>query len=127
MTTITTSSNFRRVIAVAMIGALASSLAAVCTAADGSEAPQATVKFADLNVTSTQGAATLYSRIRMAANLVCLPLDNGDLKSKKLMDNCIHKAIADAVARVDQPALYSVYNAKNKTSRPIMLASGQPR
>src|SRR5450432_3579426 len=109
MTTITTYSNFR-VIAVAMIGALASSLAAVCTAADGTEVPQKTVKFADLNVTSTQGAAALYSRIRTAANLVCLPLDHGDLNSKQLMDTCIHKAIADAVARVDQPALYAVYN-----------------
>jgi NAD(P)-dependent dehydrogenase (short-subunit alcohol dehydrogenase family) len=36
-------------------------------------------------------------------------------------------AIADAVTKVDQPALYSIYNAKNSTQKPIMLASGQNR
>jgi len=119
--------NFHRMIVTAVVSGLALSFAAICPAADSSDVPQRTVKFADLNISSPQGAASLYTRIRVAADAVCRTLDRLDLTSKALFDRCVHKAIADAVTKVDQPALYAVYNAKNKTSKPIMLASGQTR
>jgi hypothetical protein len=40
---------------------------------------------------------------------------------------CEHKAIADAVAKVDQPALFIVYNAHNGQPKPIVLAATQSR
>jgi UrcA family protein len=88
---------------------------------------QVKVKFGDLNVASESGAATLYNRIRVAAESVCHPFDNRDFASKKLLAACMHKAISDAVSEVDQPALFTIYNAKTGTSKPILLASGQAR
>jgi len=121
------STNFHRMIATMAFSGLVLSFAAVCPAADSTDAPQATVKYADLNISSPPGAVSLYSRIRAAAHGVCRTLDGHDLTSKTLFDRCVHKAIADAVTKVDQPALYAVYNAKNKTPKPIMLAAGGTR
>jgi hypothetical protein len=42
---------------------------------------------------------------------------------KKLKEACVSTAIADAVTKVDQPALFSVYNAKSGISKPIMLVA----
>ena len=118
MNTTTTPTNLRRVIATAIFSALASGGAADCTAAGGTDAPQAAiVKYGDLNIASPQGAAALYTRIRAAAEQVCRSFDRRALASKELKDTCIHKAIADAVTKVDQPALFAVYSAKNRTSQ----------
>jgi len=116
-----------RMIATAVFSGLIVSFAAVCTAEGSADAPQATVNFADLKVSSPQGAAALYSRIRAAAISVCWTLDGRDLASKTLSDRCVRKAITDAVTKVNQPQLSAVYNAKNKTSKPILLASGGTR
>ena len=116
MNTTTTPTNLRRVIATAIFSALASGGAADCTAA-GTDAPQAIVKYGDLNIASPQGAAALYTRIRAAAEQVCRSFDRRALASKELKDTCIHKAIADAVTKVDHPALFAVYSAKNRTSQ----------
>ena len=118
----TKSTNIRRITAFAIFNALAS-LAAVCHAADGTEPLQATVKYGDLSVSSHPGGARLYRRIEVAAEQVCRPFDNRDLASKKLLNACIHKAIADAVVKVDQAELFAVYNAKNGTAKPIMVAT----
>jgi UrcA family protein len=120
-------SKLYRMIAAAAFTGLAVGFAAACPAEGSTDAPEATVKFADLNVSSPQGAASLYSRIRGAANTVCRTLEGRDLTSKTLFDRCVQKAIADAVNQVNQAQLYEVYNAKNKAPKPIMLASGGTR
>src|SRR5271170_4093158 len=111
MNTMTPSPRLRGLIATAIFSALASSFTAVCAAADGTDAPSVIVKYGDLNVSSPQGAAALYGRIRVAAEAVCPHLDHGDLLSKTHMNVCVNKAIAGAVTKVDQPALFAVYNA----------------
>jgi len=127
MNTMTTSTSLRGFIASAIFGVLATSIAAVSTAAEGTEALQVTVKYGDLNVSTPQGAAALYSRIRVAADAVCWPLDHGDLSSKVKMAACVHKAIADAVTTVDQPTLSAVYIAKYGQPLPIMIAAQSNR
>jgi UrcA family protein len=127
MNTITQTTKLQRMTATVLFSALALSFAAMCPAGDTTPAYQSTVKYADLNVSSASGAAALYARINLTANDVCRTLDGRDLASKTHFDRCVHKAIADAVNKVDQPALYSIYNAKNSTQKPIMLASGQNR
>jgi hypothetical protein len=37
----------------------------------------------------------------------------------------VHKAIADAVAKVGQPALFDAYNAHNRQPTPIVLAASR--
>ena len=125
MNTMITSRSFRRVLATAILGAFACSLATVCTAADPMDPPQTTVKFADLNVSNPEGAAALYARIQQAARQVCLPLDGASLGSKSRMSACVHKAIADAVAKVGQPALFNAYNAHNGQPTKIILAASR--
>jgi UrcA family protein len=127
MNTITTSASLRGFIASAMFGVLATSFATVSTAAEATEALQTIVKYGDLNVSTAQGAAALYSRIRAAAGGVCRPLDHGDLSSRVHMAACVQQAIADAVTTVDQPALSAVYNAKYRQPLPIMIAAQSNR
>jgi UrcA family protein len=112
----------RRLAASALLIAAASGFAGVCSAADTNPL-QALVKYGDLNVSSSEGAAALYTRIHAAAEQVCRPLDNRDMAFKKLKEACVSTAIADAVAKVDQPALFSVYSAKSGISKPIMLVA----
>jgi UrcA family protein len=124
MSTITKTSHFHSMIAGAMFGVLAASFAAVCPAADA-DVYQSTVKYQDLSATGSAGATALYSRIRAAAATVCQPLEGRDLASKRLVSKCVYQAIAAAVTKVNQPALSAVYNAKNGTSLPVLLASRQ--
>ncbi|MGD0504678.1 MAG: UrcA family protein [Steroidobacteraceae bacterium] len=126
MNTMTTSRSFRGVLATAVLSAFGCSLATVCSAADPMDPPQTTVKYADLNVSKSEGAAALYARIQRAARQVCPPLDLRNLSSEAHAV-CVHKAIADAVAKVDQPALFAVYSAHNGQPTPIVLAATQSR
>jgi UrcA family protein len=116
--------NFRRLFTAAAIGAFATSFTVAAHAAESTDVPQVIVKYADLAVSSPQGAAALYHRIWGAALTVCRPLEDGSLASQKIMDACIHKAIADAVAKVNQPALSAVYHAKNPEPATLLLAAG---
>jgi UrcA family protein len=126
MNTLTQSASHRCMTATLLAGALAMSFAARCPA-DDTGAPQSSVKYADLNVSSHPGAAALYARIGMAAGGVCRAMDGRDLESKALFARCVHKAISEAVIKVNQPALYAIYNAKNANAKPIMLAAGDSR
>jgi UrcA family protein len=123
MTTTTTSLGFRSVLATAVFGAFACGLTAVCTAAEPTDTWQTTVKYSDNAVSNSEGAAALYARIQQAARQVCSPLDGRDLSSQAQMSACVHKAIADAVAKVDRPALFAAYNAHNGRSAAIVLAA----
>ena len=122
-----TSTRLPRILAATIFAALTCGIATVSFASDGTDALQTTVKYGDLNVSSPSGAATLYSRIRAAAENVCRPFKNRDLASQRLLAACVHQAMRDAVNEVNQPALFSIYNAKTGPSKPILLASGQAR
>jgi UrcA family protein len=122
MKTITPYTSLRRIVAGMLFGTLASGLAGIAGAAD-SDVPHRLVKYGDLNVSSPEGAATLYARIRIAAAEVCRSFDSREFATQNNLKFCVHKAIADAVKKVDQPELYAVYNAKSGTSKPIIVAS----
>jgi UrcA family protein len=112
-----------RLIAGAIVTALISSLSSLASAAEGTDSLQKTVKYASASVASEQGAATLYNRIRIASEEVCSPLEHGDLSSRMHAYACAHKAIADAVSQVNQPALTAVYNARNGAALPMIAAA----
>jgi UrcA family protein len=70
----------------------------------------ATVRFADLNVSSSEGARILYSRIRGAAETLCGP--RWSVWEAHLMwewKECYDQAVDEAVARVNQPMLTDVH------------------
>jgi UrcA family protein len=91
------------------------------------DVPQLIVDYGDLAVSTPGGAAALYHRIRAAAVTVCRRLDEHALAPKLLNDACVQKAIADAVTKVDRPALSAVYNAKDRHPTSVVLANARSR
>ena len=118
MNTSVPSTGLRGLIATAIFGALASSFSAV-SAADPNSA-SVTVKYADLNIASPSGARVLYERIRVAAHTACSYFW---FKTAAHEARCVQNTIAEAVAKVNEPALSAVYDAKYKTASPNTLVS----
>lgn len=115
----------RHVMTAAIVGTLVSGFAVPAGAAGATDVRSITVKFADLNVSSPEGAAALYARIRSAAISVCSPPESTDYPFKTSFKACVHNAIADAVTRVNRMELYTVYNQHNKPALPTSLLSQQ--
>jgi UrcA family protein len=67
-------------------------------------APQAKVRFADLDLDRVEGAAALYDRLHAAAPSVCGPLAN-DLANLSRYKACITETLSVTVARIDKPTL----------------------
>jgi UrcA family protein len=118
MSTSIASIGLRGLIATAVLGALASSFSAVSAADPSSTSVK--VKFAGLNISSPSGALVLYNRIRAAAQGAC---SYYWFKTDADEARCVHDAIANAVIKIDQPALSAVYDAKYRTSVPSTLVS----
>jgi len=87
----------------AAIGAAGSASAA------SADAPALTVRYADLNLSTEQGALALYGRIVAAANRVCVAGNMLDPDSMATARACREEAIARAVRDVNRPTLASVY------------------
>jgi UrcA family protein len=101
-----------------------SGCADVHAAPAGYEVATRIVKYGDLDLARSAGAATLYSRIQNAANAVCEPaMSLGARGSTLLSRHCVDESIARAVADVNAPALTSYY--VSKTKRPLTLARRQ--
>jgi UrcA family protein len=80
------------------------------------EAPQRLVKFADLDVTRTPGAASLYARITTAAQDVCqTPFNSRDQVLTSVARKCQQRAIERAVTDVNLPVLTSYHLMKTKS------------
>jgi UrcA family protein len=124
MNTSTRSTRPRGLVAIAIVGALASSFAVVCTAGNNTDDFSQVVKYGDLNIAEAKGAATLYRRIAAAARYVCGAdeIDSRRLGYRASIMACVHQAIVDAVTRVGQPELVAAYNANNREPLPITVA-----
>jgi UrcA family protein len=68
------------------------------------------VRFADLNLSTDDGARTLYQRIKLAARQVCDGADErfGYSEYRK----CFNKAVDEAVSKVDRPTLHVVHQSR---------------
>jgi UrcA family protein len=120
----TINSMYRRtLVAGAVLSALAFSFATVSRANDEAAPPQVTVKFADLDVSTSTGAAALYGRIKHAAVEVCSRMYPIELAYKWNEKACLQKVIGDTVIKVDRPALSAVFASKYGVSPTILLAS----
>jgi UrcA family protein len=79
-------------------------LAQPATAAEATPASTVSypVGYSDLDVSTANGAKTLYLRIRYAAETLC---ESAATWGKKEGQACVNKAVNDAVARVNAPLL----------------------
>jgi UrcA family protein len=73
--------------------------------AQGAEVPVKTVRYQDLNLNTDAGVQVLYKRIHGAANLVCGYVDGRDLVVARAHKACVERAVADAVATVNNQML----------------------
>ena len=98
-------------------------LAALAAGAQAADAPQVHVTYADLNVGTTAGAMRLYRRIRAAADQVCGVPGTWELARVGQIKACAARAVADAVAAVNAPALTAVYKADRGVAPGTRLAA----
>jgi UrcA family protein len=81
--------------------------------ASGDEQRSTTVEYAELNLTTQKGVATLYRRLERAARGVCS--DTGErvpLAERVVAQRCTKAALADAVKQVDIPELSAMHQAR---------------
>ena len=83
------------------------------------------VKFGDLNVSTSQGAAALYGRIHGAAVEVCSRMYIDEQAYKWHKSACLQKVIGDAVLKVNRPVLSAVFASKFGVSPPMVLAAAR--
>ena len=75
-------------------------------AAPGAVTHSQTVKFADLDLSKSEGLKTLLSRIRGAAGEVCAPKpETNDVNGSTGYKKCVGDAVNGAVAKVGNPSL----------------------
>jgi UrcA family protein len=93
-------------------GFLASSSQGAGTSSGG--VATVTVRYADLDLNTSEGIAALYERLQRAARNVCRYYDGrGSLTNVRVLRACYERALAAAVGDVDLEGLNSVYgNAK---------------
>jgi UrcA family protein len=71
-----------------------------------------TVRYADLDLSTSAGASALYARISRAAHQVCDSGDVRDVERRAAADHCEHAAIAQAVGTVHSPQLAALVSVK---------------
>ena len=89
---------------------IATSLGAGITAANARQREpdvlSRTIGFSDLDLTGSEGAVALYSRLRVAASQVCPPALIKDANC------CMAHALSRAVADINAPKLTTYYQTK---------------
>jgi UrcA family protein len=72
------------------------------------------VRYSDLDVSTMQGAKTLYLRIRFAAETLC---ESAATWGKKEGQACVNKAVEDAVAHVNLPLLSQFHQLRSQGAK----------
>ena len=91
-------------------------------AADLDSLAHARVSYADLNLMSDAGVATLYSRLAQAADAVC-QRDSRDLALHSAYQTCVRQAMGSAVTDVASLKLSTLYTQKTGVRVDVKFAS----
>jgi UrcA family protein len=92
-------------------------------AADQHDRYSTSVRFSDLNIHTPEGIATLYRRIRQAAEAVCRPYEIRELEQESGARICFDDAVANAVKSVNLPSLTAYVNTKRGHASQIVVAA----
>lgn len=79
------------------------------SATPAGQAPQVTVNYADLNLSTDAGARTLHARIERAARRVCVDNGTRGVEALARQRRCEASAVDAAVASIDSPRLAAVH------------------
>ena len=100
------------VVAGASVAAHAGEACAVAAPSPHAAGAAVTVRFADLDVSTRDGASALYGRITHAAHKVCDSGDIRDLTARAVALSCEREAVAQAVRTVHSPQLAMLAGSK---------------
>ena len=89
--------------------------------------PHKVVHFKGLNLSSSEGAALLYGRIKDAAREVCGERDRFILSQSHAIKICMNDAVSRAVAEINSPVLTSLYQAKTGNADKSTVTLAQTR
>ena len=92
--------------------ALATAIVPVAQADTTYDARSETVQYADLKAASAPGAATLFKRMNHAAQRVCGALQPRSLSLVEKYESCVHRALGDAIASINEPAVSAYAEAR---------------
>lgn len=95
-----------------VIGVAAFSLIAVSAHAAESSAPRATVQLGDFDLSKSQDAKAVYTRLNAAARNVCRSIGN-DLRSRRDSEACEQAALDSAVNKVGNAQLTAVHRSES--------------
>jgi UrcA family protein len=101
-------------------------LAAAAARADDGDFATYRVSYADLDLSTLQGAATLYGRLETASQIVCRTYEGRGVALRTAHRNCVHQALESAVERVDRPTLTAYHAARVGTTSRARIASTTP-
>lgn len=101
------------------------SMVHVARAADTADSrPAVTVHYSDLNLNTEAGVASLYNRIRHAAQEVCGKVDSRRLDEVAAAQSCFNRAMASSVGAVGNAQLDREYLTHvSATPKMIYVAS----
>jgi UrcA family protein len=89
--------------------------------------PQVRVTFADVNLSSPQGIATLYTRLQQAAAKVCGHEPQIlDLSQHAAWSKCVNTALDGAVVQVDSIGLAALHAKHVGKGSPLLAAGSAP-
>jgi len=80
------------------------------------DVPRAYVSYADLDLSTEEGATALYNRIVRAAHRVCPRPHSLNIRAAQMTNQCIDAAVERAVNDVNSPQLARVGAANGKRS-----------
>jgi UrcA family protein len=102
-------------------------LAAPPSRADDGDTASVRVSFADLDLNSPQGAATLYGRLETASHIVCRTYEGRGVALRTAHRRCVEVALDSAVGRVGRATLTAYHEARvNATTSHARIASTTP-
>ncbi len=118
-----TTSAVVRIIAIGIAATLAYTATAGSVVSTTDAKLQYVVRYSDLDLSKTQGAAALYARLRHAARAVCAPGESREMGRAEIFRACMNESIASAVSKVDRPLVSQIHLARSKGNKTLNLAS----
>jgi len=84
-----------------------------------------TVRYGDLDISTTAGAKTLYQRIRRAARNVCGPEEEFELglNARRYWYSCFQSAVNGAVDKVHSPLLRALHRQRTPAAPDTVMPS----
>jgi len=91
------------------------------------EPAQVTVSFADVNLSSPPGIATLYARLQGAAREVCgSEPQTREFTIHGAWARCVGAALDDAVAQIHSAELAALHAKRSGQRTPLLVAKASP-